>query len=82
MADFVAVVKDRQTRSGMSVERFANTIGMSAAALYNYMSGERQTISNSSLRLFAHYFRQQGDTEALNKLVAYATGLDDIRIAN
>ncbi len=76
MAHVVAIIKSRQENSGMSVERYANSMGITTGALYNYFNQNRSEISTSSLQKMGRFFAHQGDDEVLTALASYALGVD------
>lgn len=82
MAELMRLIKSRQENSQLSVEGYANAMGLTAGALYNYLNGNRETISVEALRKMARFYSQKSDAEMLSALASYALGIDYSRIAS
>ncbi len=78
MPELMGLVKSRQKSSGLSVERYANKIGITAGAMYHYLNGTRESVSLSSIRKMATFYHGINDTEMLQALAQYALGLETI----
>jgi AcrR family transcriptional regulator len=72
MANAVELIKDRQVKSNLSVEKYANQIGITAATLYHYFSRRREQIDTTVLQQLGKFYAQEGDVEALSALASYA----------
>lgn len=78
MAELMKLLKARQENSRMSVESYANAMGLTAGALYNYINGKRETISLEAIRKMAKFYGSQSDKEMLAALASYALGVDSV----
>lgn len=78
MAELMKLLKARQENSQMSVESYANAMGLTAGALYNYLNGQRKTVSLEAIRKMAKFYSGRSDQEMLSALSSYALGIDEI----
>lgn len=76
MTNAVELIKDRQMKSDMSVERYANTIGITAGTLYHYFAKRREEIDTSVLQRLGRFYADQGDIELLSVLASYALNVN------
>lgn len=82
MAQLMKLLKARQETSQMSVESYANAMGLTAGALYNYLNGKRGTISLESIRKMATFYNAQSDKEMLTALASYALGINGTNVTS
>lgn len=73
MAELVKMLRARQ--GDMSIEVYANKMGLRGATLSRFYNQER-SISLPSIRKLAEYFREQGDMEMVQAISAYALGFN------
>lgn len=73
MADLVKMIRSRQ--GDMSIEEYANKMGIRGATLFRYYNEER-SIRLDVVRKMASFYRGQDDNEMVQALGAYALGFD------
>lgn len=71
MAEIVKLIKRRQTEAGLSTEKYANSIGITGAALWRYYNTDRE-MDLKVIRAMGKFYRQQNDQEMLYALKEYA----------
>jgi plasmid maintenance system antidote protein VapI len=69
MAELVKMIQERQGQ--MSIEEYANKMGIRGATLYRYYNQERK-ISIEVVQKLAQFYKNQNDTAMLNALSSYA----------
>lgn len=69
MAELVKMIQERQGQ--MSIEEYANRMGIRGATLYRYYSEERE-IGLAVLRKLIRFYKDQGDTNMVEALTEYA----------
>lgn len=81
MAEVMELIEREREKTGLSAERFANTIGVTTTT-YSRQSRGKQGLGLESVQAYAKYFRKVGNTELLRALGAYALCLnpDEIEI--
>ncbi len=79
MTDLVKMFQERQGK--MSIEEYANKMGLRGATLSRCYNEER-TLGIDAIRKMAEYFSQKGDIQMLHALSAYALGMDIMALAS
>lgn len=69
VAELMEMISRRQGE--MSNERYARNLDVSGTTLFRWRKGERAP-NLETIRNMAKYYKQQGDTEMLDALSAYA----------
>lgn len=73
MTELVKMIQERQGK--MSIEEFANKMGLRGATLSRCYKEER-SLGIDAIRKMAEYFYQKNDIQMLHALSAYALGMD------
>lgn len=71
MAEIVKMIRSRQDEAGLSIEKYANRIGITGAALWRYYETDRE-MNLKVIRAMGKFYQQQGDQEMINALKEYA----------
>lgn len=64
-------------RGDLSFEDYARELGLKTSVLYKYVKEQgNRDMSLPNFKRIAQYYHKKGDTEMVDALVQYATGLD------